>query len=570
MFKSTRVNKSRASNNKALDESSVSSSSGRGNDTASGSGSGSTSTPAPLVTRTYAPFPAPYPYAVVTSNPVPMYEPYPAYPQQQLPQIPQPLQSQHPQQLVLLPRPQVPEHILEHQPPHSHYTLAAVTPGNSIRHLPLPTRTPYQNGNRVEYTHDPSVRYMSSALSSSPRIIAGAPPGSAYVPNYPMTTSYGAPGPPDHTMYSSVQSLPPPPPHGPHPHIQQQQQQQQSPSSPWYDEQHQHHPQSSPGPYSGVEPIAPRPGPEYGEQSPSSNSFESPSPVIPTLVPLNLSSVRTPADYTLVDNSHSSTSSMSPMSPMSPVSPTSPTSPMTPLHPMPPTSRIPPMPSMTPIPLLPPPMSSPHPNTPPNPVHSPVYQSVYNIPRGMPSTYSYSSTYTMTPAFQYSPGGAAAANNPATIASIAYMGDRAATPASPSTESSASGSVRSGGSGGSVRSMRSTGSAGSGGSVYVPSSSSLYGPGVPGASSSRASAGDLRTNELVRSAELVRLSEPGLAVGSAGGGGDVAGGGLSGSPQRAVPLPPLHSLKRSHPYRRHPEDDKTLRLLDPRPVPSVP
>ncbi|KAJ4494404.1 hypothetical protein C8R41DRAFT_303184 [Lentinula lateritia] len=560
MFKSTRVNKSRSSNNKALDESSASSSSLRGNDTASGSSSTSASTPVPLVTRTYAPFPAPYPYAVVTSNPVPMYEPYPAYPQQQLSQIPQPLQSQqHPQQLVLLPRPQVPEHILEHQPPHSHYTLAAVTPGNSTRHLPLPTRTPYQNGNRVEYTHDPSVRYVSSsAPSSSPRIIAGAPPGSAYVPNYPMTTSYGAPGPPDHTMYSSIQSLPPPPPHGPHSHLQQQ-----SPSSPWYDEQHHNHPQSSPGPYPSVESISSRPGPEYGEQSPPSNSFESPSPVVPTLVPLNLSSVRTPAEYTLVDNnnSHSSTSSMSPMSP---VSPTSPTSPMTPLHHMPPTSRIPPMPSMTPMPILPPPMS-PHPNTPPNPVHSPVYQSVYTIPRGMPSTYLYSSTYTMTPAFQYSTISAAATNNPATIASIAYMGDRAATPASPSTESSASGSVRSGGSGGSVRSMRSTGSAGSDGSAYVPSSSSLYGPGVPGVSSSRASAGDPGTNELVRSAELVRLSEPGLAVGSAGG-GDAAGG----SPQRAVPLPPLHSLKRSHPYRRHPEDDKTLRLLDPRPVPSVP
>lgn len=39
-------------------------------------------------------------------------------------------------------------------------------------------------------------------------------------------------------------------------------------------------------------------------------------------------------------------------------------------------------------------------------------------------------------------------------------------------------------------------------------------------------------------------------------------------PQRD--LAPLHSLKRKHPYRRDPEDDKTLRLLDPRPIPSAP
>ncbi|KAF9063424.1 hypothetical protein BDP27DRAFT_1335212 [Rhodocollybia butyracea] len=54
---------------------------------------------------------------------------------------------------------------------------------------------------------------------------------------------------------------------------------------------------------------------------------------------------------------------------------------------------------------------------------------------------------------------------------------------------------------------------------------------------------------------------------SSGRSGEFAHQGMT---QAQRDLAPLHSLKRHHPYRRDPEDDKTLRLLDPRPVPSAP
>ncbi|KAJ3713181.1 Gti1/Pac2 family-domain-containing protein [Lentinula raphanica] len=459
MFKSTRVNKSR---NKAAEESSASTT--RMNDAASGSASASTS--ASITNRTYAPFPSPYPYPPTTSHPVSMYEPYPAY-------------AQHPQ------RPQIPEHPPEHNLPY------AATPIISSRHVPQPTRTPYQNGHRIvstEYTHDPS--------SMTLRVIAGPASSSSYV-----SPTYNTPGPPDH-MYSPVQPLPPPQ------------------STSWYDE---HHPQASPGHYPNLS------RPEYVEQSPP-NSYQSPPPVS-----LNSSSNRTsslPQNYTLVNDSSSNIPPPhSPAPPMSPVSPMSPTSP-------------------APVPSMPTP-------------HSSQYQNVYSIPRGVSS---YSNPYTMNTAF-HSPQNT-------------YMDDRVGTPASPSTESSASGSA------GSARSPGSVGSAGSiygggGGGTNIPSL--LYGPGVPGPSPAPR-LGDLRTtttsitattSDLVRSAELVRLSEPvNITAGSFAGGPTVAGSltaGLVDGPQRdlaPLPLPPLHSLKRNHPYRRRPEDDKTLRLLDPRPAPA--
>ncbi|KAJ4483972.1 hypothetical protein J3R30DRAFT_1854898 [Lentinula aciculospora] len=445
-----------------------------------------------------------------------MYEPYPAYAQH----------PQHPQQQHLLPRPN--SQITEHPPENNHYILTAVPPVINPRHVQLPTRTPYQNGNRItgpsqasspEYTHT-----YNNMPNLSPRIITSAS-GQSFVSSYslppPMTTTYNTPGPSSEPMYhpqlSPVQPLPL------HPHSHQ--------SSPWYDDLHNS--QSSPGSYRSVSP------PGYIDQS--TNSYQSPSPVIlQTPVPLNLSSVRTAPsqpNYTLVDNNNggggSGNSPGSPTSPMSPVSPMSPTSPTSPASPLPP---LPPIPPLTPLPSRP-------------SIPSPMYpQNLYTVPRNMPSAAAYTSystnTYTMTPAFH-----------------TPHMDDRANTPASPSTESSASGSARS---------VRSVGSGGSGGSIYGGGgggSPSLHNPGV----SSSIRAGDLRTTELVRSAELVQLSEPGPAVGSSVGLAIEEGASLTGGVQRDLaPLPPLHSLKRTHPYKRHPEDDKTLRLLDPRPVPSVP
>lgn len=67
----------------------------------------------------------------------------------------------------------------------------------------------------------------------------------------------------------------------------------------------------------------------------------------------------------------------------------------------------------------------------------------------------------------------------------------------------------------------------------------------------------------VRDEEMVILISPvGSSSGSEGRDGEIG-------PSRD--LAPLHALKRQHPYRRDPCDDKTLRLLDPRPaVPTTP
>ncbi|KAE9393216.1 hypothetical protein BT96DRAFT_829564 [Gymnopus androsaceus JB14] len=130
MFKSTRLSKIRSSSK--LDEPA------RSNDSALRE--------AVVPARTYAAFPAPpYPLPVQSQNgsqPIQMYEPYAQYPH-----------SRSPEQ-----------------------TYAATT---APRQVPLPTRTPYQNGNRVvpqsEYGQQDPSRYLSS-----PRVIA-APPAPLFV-----------------------------------------------------------------------------------------------------------------------------------------------------------------------------------------------------------------------------------------------------------------------------------------------------------------------------------------------------------------------------------------------------
>lgn len=200
MFKSTRLSKIRSSSK--LDEPA------RSNDSALRE--------AVVPARTYAAFPAPpYPLPVQSQNgsqPIQMYEPYAQYPH-----------SRSPEQ-----------------------TYAATT---APRQVPLPTRTPYQNGNRVvpqsEYGQQDPSRYLSS-----PRVIAAPPAPLFVVPSqsYPSPVSY-TPAPPDTNtaVYNTPQISP------------------SQPSPTWYD----------PETYAQSASY-PSPRPEYVEQS-----YHSPSPIRP-------------------------------------------------------------------------------------------------------------------------------------------------------------------------------------------------------------------------------------------------------------------------------------------------